>query len=233
MDGGQQEAGLRRLEVHWNRGLIAASIAVSLLGAFTSTQMMCQARTARYLSGVLVWTILGSLTFGFCSIWSLHFIAMLACELPLVIGLDVPLTVLSAFLAVTFTFLALASDIMRERYLRLVRRRRLMAKRQSKKDLVRAPNGTTDPLLGPRTSEGEYEYLNVPGVSNVSADNAHTTRESGASMTLGPLEDHFSSGERPGIAAPDRDLSPDLPDTSPHSAWRWPLLTRNGSFLEE
>src|ERR1700744_5550325 len=141
MDRGQQEAAMRRLEVHWNSGLIAASIAVSLLGAFTSTQMMCQARTSRYLSGVLVWTILGSLTFGFCSIWSLHFIAMLACELPLLISLNVPLTVLSALLAVTFTFLALASDIMRERYFRLVRRRRSIARRQSRKDPARVPNG--------------------------------------------------------------------------------------------
>src|ERR1700744_2349092 len=129
MDGGQQEAAMRRLEVHWNQGLIAASIAVSLLGAFTSTQMMCQARTSRYFSGVLVWTILGSLTFGFCSIWCLHFIAMLACELPLLIGLDGPLTVLSAFLAVAFTFLALASDLMRERYLRLVKKRKQRARR--------------------------------------------------------------------------------------------------------
>ena len=63
-------------------------------------------------SNVLVWTILGSLTFGFCSIWSLHFVAMLACELDLPIGVDVPLTLLSAFLAVFFTFAALASDLL-------------------------------------------------------------------------------------------------------------------------
>lgn len=30
---------LRKLEPHWNRGMIAASIAISLLGAFTSTQL--------------------------------------------------------------------------------------------------------------------------------------------------------------------------------------------------
>ena len=30
---------LRRLEPHWNHGMIAASIAISLLGAFTSTQL--------------------------------------------------------------------------------------------------------------------------------------------------------------------------------------------------
>ena len=105
----------RQLEKHWNGGMIAASIGISLLGAFTSTQLMCQARTSRYFSGVLVWAILASLTFGFCSIWSLHEVAMLACELDLPIGIDVPLTVLSATLAVIFTFAALASDLLWDR----------------------------------------------------------------------------------------------------------------------
>ena len=73
---------------------------------------------------VLIWTILGSLTFGFCSIWSLHFVAMLACELDLPIGIDVPLTVLSSLLAVFFTFAALASDLIWERYCRERRRKR-------------------------------------------------------------------------------------------------------------
>src|SRR3978361_1608643 len=139
MDQVEGAPALRRLEVHWDWDLIAASIAVSLLGAFTSTQMMCQARTSRYFSGVLVWTLLGSLTFGFCSIWSLHFIAMLACELPLLIGLNVQLTLLSAFLAVGFTFLALASELMRERYLRSIRRRKLATRRYSKRDASRLP----------------------------------------------------------------------------------------------
>ena len=34
-----EEAMLRQLEPQWNRGMIAASIAISLLGAFTSTQL--------------------------------------------------------------------------------------------------------------------------------------------------------------------------------------------------
>ena len=38
MDTAADEA-LRRLEPHWNHGMIAASVAISLLGAFTSTQL--------------------------------------------------------------------------------------------------------------------------------------------------------------------------------------------------
>lgn len=33
------ETMLRRLDPHWNAGMIAASIAISFLGAFTSTQL--------------------------------------------------------------------------------------------------------------------------------------------------------------------------------------------------
>ncbi|KAI4261218.1 MAG: hypothetical protein L6R42_003583, partial [Xanthoria sp. 1 TBL-2021] len=117
-------AAPRRLEPQWDGGLIAASIAVSLLGAFTSTQLMCQARMSLGISSIAVWTALGSLTFGFCSIWCLHFVAMLACQLDLPIGINVFLTMLSALLAVFFTFLALASDLLWERFRQSSRRRR-------------------------------------------------------------------------------------------------------------
>ncbi|KAJ9611722.1 hypothetical protein H2200_004906 [Cladophialophora chaetospira] len=224
---------LRRLEVRWNGGLIAASIAVSLLGAFTATQMMCQARTSRYFSGVLVWTILGSLTFGFCSIWSLHFIAMLACELPLLIGLNVPLTVLSAFLAVSFTFLAFASELMRERYRRSARRRRLIRKWQSRKDAARpqVPNGSTDALLGPRSSE-EHDRLNARGRLSESADDSLTQDNRAARMSLGPLEDHFAVGNYSNDEAAETVVSR-VPDSSPHPAWRRPFFARGRSFPEE
>ncbi|EXJ59967.1 hypothetical protein A1O7_04115 [Cladophialophora yegresii CBS 114405] len=233
MDQIQHEPALRRLEVNWDRGLIAASIAVSLLGAFTSTQMMCQARTSRYLSGVLVWTILGSLTFGFCSIWSLHFIAMLACELPVLIGLNVPLTVLSAFLAVTFTFLALASDLMRERYIRFVKKRRQMARRQSKKGAARVLNGSTEALLRPRTSESDHEPLSVHGQMDDAGNHGIIRYEGDANMTLGPLEDHFAVGKPANVATAEAPLSPDRPDSPPTFAWRRPLLGLNASSQEE
>lgn len=84
----------------------------------THKNRMCQARVSLRFSSVLIWTILGSLTFGFCSIWSLHFIAMLAYELDLNIGINVPCTILSAVMAVMFTFAALGSDLLWETYRR-------------------------------------------------------------------------------------------------------------------
>lgn len=118
------EGTLRIIHPHWDHGLVVASIAISLLGAFTSTQLMCQAKTSRYFTGVLIWTILASLIFGFCSIWSLHFVATLACGLDLEIGLNIPLTILSALLAVGFTFCAFSSDLLRKGLQRSRRKKR-------------------------------------------------------------------------------------------------------------
>jgi NO-binding membrane sensor protein with MHYT domain len=79
---------------------------------------MCQANASVAFRAVVVWTLLGSLTFGFCSIWSLHFVAMLAYELDISIGISVPLTILSSVLAVVFTFAALASDLLWDTHFR-------------------------------------------------------------------------------------------------------------------
>ncbi|KIW11394.1 hypothetical protein PV08_10694 [Exophiala spinifera] len=202
METVQGSPALRKLEPHWNYGLIAASVAVSLLGAFTSTQMMCQARTARYFSGVLVWTLLGSLTFGFCSIWSLHFIAMLACELDVRIGLDVPLTIVSALLAVLFTFSALSFDLLQDRYIRL-----LVKKKKTKKRMKRTnPRGSksdiqdnaelsdneehvsTEALLPPRLSEDQEP---LDSLQELEQRGRTPHRPSRTDSGLGPLEQHF------------------------------------------
>ena len=159
--------------------MIAASIAISFLGAFTSTQLfvphkyssipaqltfsrsMCQARMSLHLSSVLIWTILGSLTFGFCSIWSLHFVAMLACELDLPIGIDVSLTLLSAVLAVFFTFAALASDLLWDTYMRSRRRNYRALRRERttsssiKRSKMNARDHSSEGLLDPIEEEEE------------------------------------------------------------------------------
>ena len=114
-----------------------------------------------HFSSVLIWTILGSLTFGFCSIWSLHFVAMLACELDLPIGIDVPLTLLSAILAVLFTFAALATDLLWDTYMRSRRRQYRSLKRETTtpSSMKRAKSNAHDPsserLLDPIEEEEE------------------------------------------------------------------------------
>lgn len=55
---------------------------------------------------------------------------MLACELDLPIGINVPLTLLSAMLAVFFTFAALASDLLWDTYMTSRRRHHRVLKRE-------------------------------------------------------------------------------------------------------
>lgn len=218
------DAALRLLEPHWNYQLITASIAVSLLGAFTSTQMMCQARTSREISGVLVWTILGSLTFGFCSIWSLHFIAMLACELDVRIGLDVPLTLLSAVLAVSFTFAALASDLLRHRYLRILKKRKLSLRRERRMEsaqrLALANNdryGSTDALLGPSNSDDRGDYTPQAVDDSqlpASGDPRLLRNDSDPGAALDPIEEAFAEGDDSMLRVyPDAHVALEPPQT--------------------
>jgi NO-binding membrane sensor protein with MHYT domain len=96
---------------------------------------MCQARASISFNAVLVWVLLASLTFGFCSIWSLHFVATLAYELDISIGINTALTILSSALAVVFTFAALGSDLLWEVYRR--ERKRTNGKHRRRK----LPNG--------------------------------------------------------------------------------------------
>ena len=180
---GWEESTQRRVIVpHWNTGLIIASIAISFLGAFTSTQLMCQARSSRYLPGILVWTGLASLTFGFCSIWSLHFVAMLACELDIPIGLNVPLTVLSAILAVFFTFVALAADVMVKRLKRWWRKRATVQQRKSRRDM----------------RDGQMEQISDRNADIEEAFNPSYTRID---------EDALFEGLPPGTELPPRSIS--------------------------
>lgn len=152
---------MRIIHPQWDYTLILASIAISLLGAFTSTQLMCQARTSRYFSGVLVWTILGSLVFGFCSIWSLHFVATLACGLDLQIDLNVPLTILSAFLAVGFTFCALGGELIRKSHGRRERKRK-HSKKVLRSAYATRDNSDADNLL--RTNEDQSQKATIETV---------------------------------------------------------------------
>lgn len=160
----------RRLDPQWDAGLIAASIAISFLGSFTSTQLMCHARLALSFTSVCIWTGLASLVFGFCSIWCLHEVAMLACQFDLQIGIDAPLTVLSALLAVVFTWIALASDLMWDRWRRHCRRKKRNLRISRTKistryalDNVDVHQPGTTPLLSSHAAQGDddgdHDYL--------------------------------------------------------------------------
>lgn len=153
----------RRLNPQWNPILIVASIAISFLGAFTSTQLMCHARMSLRFHSVLLWCLFGSFVFGGCSVWCLHEVAMLACEFDVKMGVNTPLTVLSAFLPVFFTFLALGSELLWDRWHNGRGRKKRKSKKSRQKTTTLSPMGkhrmTMQPTLPlhPVAEEDEEE----------------------------------------------------------------------------
>ena len=185
---------------------------------------MCQARMSLHFSSVLIWTILGSLTFGFCSIWSLHFVAMLACELDLPIGINVPLTLLSALLAVLFTFTALASDLLWDTYMRSRRRnfRALRRERTKSSAIKRSKLNARDPssegLLHPIEEEEEEEEEEVG--EEYEEERYNQDSEDSESP---PLSTHPFEQDRNGTFVPD--TPPETPPLSPQ-----PVLHRDPGY---
>lgn len=169
-----------------------------------------------HFSTVLAWTILGSLTFGFCSIWSLHFVAMLACELDLPIGINVSLTVLSAILAVFFTFAALASDLLWDTYMRSRRRSYRALRRErtptssAKSSKLSARDPSSERLLDPIEEEEEED-----GEEENEEEHYDQDAEDSQS-TLFPK--YPSEQDRNGTFPPD--TPPETPPMSPQSILR-------------
>jgi NO-binding membrane sensor protein with MHYT domain len=94
------------VEFTYDKGLVALSIAVAMLGSFTGLVMTTGIQNARGAE-VKIRILLGGLGIG-GGIWSMHFIAMLAVILPIPLRYDVMETAISAIIAINFTAAALA-----------------------------------------------------------------------------------------------------------------------------
>ena len=93
------------LESSYNEVLVACSIIIAVLASYTALNMASRVSSASGRSAVL-WLIGGSIAMGF-GIWSMHFIGMLAFSLPIELGYDVPLTLLSLVIAIACSAFAL------------------------------------------------------------------------------------------------------------------------------
>ena len=157
-----------------------------------------------HFSSILVWTILGSLTFGFCSIWSLHFVAMLACELDLPIGINVPLTLLSSVLAVLFTFAALASDLLWDKYIRWRNGKGQSLRRRRARPSAIARDSSSKPLLDNVEQEDE-DYSQSTG------DSGEPPSHIGLLQSL-PLEmdENVPSNDDGELVSPPISIQPEL-----------------------
>lgn len=85
----------------YDQGLVALSIAVAILGSFTGLVLTSGIRRVSGLEATLR-LVLGALGIG-GGVWSMHFIAMLAVQLPIPLSYDIPVTLTSAVAAVLFT----------------------------------------------------------------------------------------------------------------------------------
>jgi NO-binding membrane sensor protein with MHYT domain len=89
------------MDFTYDPGLVALSIAVAILGSFTGLVLTSGIRRVRGLEATLR-LVLGAVGIG-GGVWSMHFIAMLAVQLPIPLSYDIPVTLISAVAAVIFT----------------------------------------------------------------------------------------------------------------------------------
>jgi diguanylate cyclase len=89
----------------YNYWLVLVSLLVAILASYTALDLATRI-TASKGRAARVWLIGGAFAMG-TGIWSMHFIGMLAFNLPIPLGYDVPITLLSMLIAVIVSGFAL------------------------------------------------------------------------------------------------------------------------------
>jgi NO-binding membrane sensor protein with MHYT domain len=84
----------------YNSTFVTFSLIVAILASYTALNMASRVSGSTGKASAL-WLIGGSFAMGF-GIWSMHFIGMLAFNLPISLGYDVPLTILSLLIAIAY-----------------------------------------------------------------------------------------------------------------------------------
>jgi len=89
--------------ITWNTSLIVLSVLIAILGSFTALTHVQRMRETTGRTAT-IWMLAGGSTLG-VAIWSMHFVGMLAFHLPIPIGFDLQLTVISLLPAVVAALL--------------------------------------------------------------------------------------------------------------------------------
>lgn len=92
-------AVIRYSYVPW---LVLLSCCVAILASYTAFHLFEQLNAALNRSAKNFWTAISALSMG-CGIWSMHFLGMLAVEMPMEVGYDASLTILSLLFAIAGT----------------------------------------------------------------------------------------------------------------------------------
>jgi NO-binding membrane sensor protein with MHYT domain/CheY-like chemotaxis protein/two-component sensor histidine kinase len=93
------------LSGRFEMSLVLVSIAVAILASYTALSMAGRVSTSRG-SAARWWIAGGGFAMG-TGIWSMHFIGMLAFRLPIPLGYDLPITLLSLLLPIAVSAMAL------------------------------------------------------------------------------------------------------------------------------
>ncbi|MBO4967531.1 MAG: histidine kinase, partial [Pseudomonas sp.] len=89
----------------YSPALVLISLCVAILASYTALDLSGRIATARGRTQYL-WIAGGALAMGF-GVWSMHFIGMLALQLPLALGYDLGLTLWSLLVAILSSGFAL------------------------------------------------------------------------------------------------------------------------------
>jgi NO-binding membrane sensor protein with MHYT domain/CheY-like chemotaxis protein/two-component sensor histidine kinase len=90
---------------HHDISLVLVSILVAIFASYTALSLAGRVKNSHGLSARL-WISGGALAMG-TGIWAMHFVGMLAFRLPIPIGYDIPITLLSLLLPITVSGMAL------------------------------------------------------------------------------------------------------------------------------
>ena len=87
--------------------LVLLSYLVSVLGSFTALELAGHVLEEKKNFKRMLWIIVGGIALGGGGVWAMHFIAILAFKLPIVVTYDVTLTVVSLVVAVVVVSIGL------------------------------------------------------------------------------------------------------------------------------
>lgn len=91
------------MQARYDLGLVALSVAIAWLASYASLSLAGRAVVGRRQQWLIAAAVVMSM-----GIWSMHFVGMLAFELPIAIGYNIEMTLLSGLVAVASSLLALA-----------------------------------------------------------------------------------------------------------------------------
>jgi diguanylate cyclase len=93
------------LSQHYHHGLVLVSLVVAILASYTALTLALRIRVATPAAAP-AWLLGGGFAMGI-GIWAMHFVGMLALSLPVEIGYDVSITLLSLIIAIVVSTFAL------------------------------------------------------------------------------------------------------------------------------